>query len=65
MTWIDIKGSDIPEGEPLLFQETINKTFHVGFWSEKENCMVEFRGRYPGRRWSVDLWAYIDRPKRR
>ena len=63
MNWINIVGSDIPEGEPLLFQEKLNNNFHVGYWSEEENCMVENPYGGDGCKWSVGLWSYIDRPK--
>ena len=58
MNWIDIRGSNLPKGEPLLFQEMFNNNYHVGFWSEEENCMMQYLSG-DGWKWSVKKWTTI------
>jgi len=60
MNWIGIRGSNPPIGKPLLFKEMFTDNYHVGFWDEEENCMIEFSDGSDGWKWSVEKWTAIE-----
>ncbi len=57
--FISIRDEQPDENKPVLFQEMFNGLYHVGYWNEEENGMME----YPtgdGWKWTVKKWSYID-----
>jgi len=57
--WIDIKKTAPPENVPVLFQELFSDDYHVGYWSEEENAMLEFPDGKDGYKWTVRKWEKI------
>jgi len=58
--WISIRDQ-VPDTEvPVLFKEAFTEDYHVGFWDEEENGMIEFNTGGDGYKWSVEKWAYIE-----
>ena len=58
--WINIQDKEPPKDTPILFQEMFEDTYHVGFWSEDENCMLEFKDGSDGYKWTVSKWRHIE-----
>lgn len=59
LEWYNIRDKVPPKDIPVLFKEMFSDDYHVGYWSEYENCMMQFP-EADGYHWSVRKWKYIE-----
>jgi len=61
MKWKSIRYEHPEVGEPVLFRRKFEFEFHVGYWDEAENGMVQYdpRTRCEGWKWDCDKWISI------
>jgi len=57
--WIRIEHTKPYKGLPVVFKETFNKIYHVGYWNKEENRMDEYPDDREGYHWTADKWTYI------
>ena len=58
MDWINIRDKQPPENQAVLFEDDEGH-YHVGFWDDYENAMLEFPDGLDGWKWSVEKWVRI------
>jgi len=61
MNWIDVTKKTPPQNTPVLFYSRDLDAHLVGYWSEYDNCMVQYPDDREGWKWSVSKWAFIDK----
>jgi len=60
--WYNIKNKQPEEKISVLFHTPDNhyeSGYHVGYWSNYDNCMLEYYDDQEGKKWIVDIWMYI------
>jgi len=63
MNWINIKDKQPPENIPVLFETPKGwdgEGYHVGYWSDYKNCMLESNDGSDCKQWGVSRWCYIE-----
>ena len=58
MIWINIKDDQPAEHQAVLFED-MDGHYHVGFWNDYENAMLQFDDGREGWKWSVVKWTEI------
>lgn len=59
MKWEDITKKTPLKNVSVLFYSKDLDAYLVGYWSEDENCMVQYPDDREGWKWSVKKWSYI------